>query len=151
MALVTPPMRALLKASPSVCARHAGPSYAVCGPTAIGMAGTTTWADGNTYANPEGFVNYGPPGWIGPKQANPLGHDYLLLTNGHDDNQNGWADEGWDGVDNNANTLVDEPAEWEPERWLGSMFAGVQGVPYTIRRRPMPGIAARELPCHRTL
>jgi prepilin-type N-terminal cleavage/methylation domain-containing protein len=111
---------------------NAGPWLTVCGPV--------------VNQNPEGFVNVGAPGTLGP-----LGHDYLLLTNGYDDNQNGWTDEGWDGVDNNlayelANglpQLTDDPLEWEQEVWLGSMASGVSGAPYRIIRRPMPGINAR--------
>jgi len=114
----------------------AGPWYTVCGPTIT--------------SNPEGFANVGQPG-----TASPLGHDYLLLTNGRDDPPlNGWIDEGWDGVDNDNDGLTDETTcklfpvhgEWEQEIWLGSLSAGVKGVPYTIRRRPVPGTNARETP-----
>jgi hypothetical protein len=102
--------------------RGTGPWYTVCGPI--------------VQDNQEGFVNVGPPGAL-----SPLGHDYLLLTNGRDDNRNGWADEGWDGVDNNANGTIDELAEWEPETWLSP--PGSQ-LTYTIRRRLAPTVNARE-------
>ena len=95
---------------------QAGPWYTVCGPA---FASTT-----------EGFVN------VDPSKPSPLGHDYLLLVNGYDDNQDGYIDNGWDGV----NTA------WEQETWRGSMANGVTGATYSIRRRPMPGINARELP-----
>jgi prepilin-type N-terminal cleavage/methylation domain-containing protein len=104
---------------------NAGPWLTVCGPMVV--------------TNEDCFVNYGVPG-----TASPLGHDYLLLTNGHDDNANGWVDEGWDGVDNDAVNGVDDPAEWEQETWLGSLVNGVTGAQYTIRRRPAPTIGARE-------
>ena len=59
------------------------------------------------YANNELFVNAGPPGQASPlimtqgtnnAKVNP---EYLFLVNGQDDNNNGWIDEGFDGVDNN--------------------------------------------------
>ena len=46
--------------------------------------------------------------------------EFLLLVNGVDDNDNGWIDEGWDGIDNNGDGNVDELAEWEPEVWTGA-------------------------------
>jgi prepilin-type N-terminal cleavage/methylation domain-containing protein len=60
-------------------------------------------------ANPEAFVNVGPPGTISPLlrpyplSPNPLDVEYLLLVNGQDDNQNGYVDEGFDGINNNYN------------------------------------------------
>lgn len=114
---------------------NAGPWYTVCGPIVT--------------ANPEGFVNVGQPGTVSPLQrgtaAAPIYPEFLLLTNGRDDAPlNGWIDEGWDGVDNNALNGIDESAEWEQETWLGSLTASVTGQPYTIRRRPVPGQNARE-------
>ena len=67
--------------------------------------------------NPEQFVNVGPPGTASPLQRGQTRPEYLLLVNGLDDNQNGWTDEGFDGVDNNGNGLIDELAEWEQEVW----------------------------------
>jgi prepilin-type N-terminal cleavage/methylation domain-containing protein len=111
-----------------------GPWLTVCGPIVT--------------ANPEGFVNCGLPGTV-----SPLGHDYLLLANGYDDNQNGWIDEGWDGVDNDGDTLIDEttcasfPAhgEWEQETWRGAHTAGLVGGTYLVRRRPIPGSGAKAI------
>lgn len=123
---------------------NAGPWYTVAGPS--------------TLANSEGFVSWGANGQPGSQsplqrtytsldgQAMTLNPDYLLLTNGKDDNQNGWVDEGWDGVDNNNNGNIDELAEWEQETWIGSITAIVLNQPYTIRRRPVPGVNARETP-----
>jgi hypothetical protein len=97
-------------------------------------------------ANPEGFINYGPPGSTSPITRGKLNPEYLLLTNGRDDNANGWVDEGWDGVDNNGDGKIDEPAEWEQETWQGALASiGPTGSPYTIVRRLMPGIGAREV------
>lgn len=119
---------------------NAGPWYTVVGPKWIGAAG-----------NPELFVNHGPAG-----SASPLGHDYLLLANGRDDNRNGWVDEGWDGIDQDMNPqspgfgIVDDVGEWEAESWHGAAAKGMTSVPYAIRRRPMPSPGAREvaLPTH---
>lgn len=127
----------------------AGPWYTVCGPV---------WQ-----ANPEGFVNWGPPGTVSP--LNPSGSlpiEWLLLVNGRDDNGNGYADDGFDGVDNNGNGVVDEYGEWLPnqgfplqagqtptpgetEAWIGALAAGATSVPYTVHRRPMPQPGAREV------
>jgi prepilin-type N-terminal cleavage/methylation domain-containing protein len=125
---------------------NAGPWYTVVGPMAVTEKG------GNT----EMFVNVGAPGTTSPlqlqqgapgnlKTVNP---DFLFVVNGQDDNSNGWVDEGWDGVDNNNDGHVDELAEWEFEAWLGAdanpnVFA--TDVGYTIQRRPMPTINAREI------
>jgi prepilin-type N-terminal cleavage/methylation domain-containing protein len=86
---------------------NAGPWYTICGPMA--------------QANPELFVNIGPPGTALPTLVGGMPCEYLLLVNGRDDNANGWVDEGFDGVDNNGNGQIDEAAEWEGERWLGSI------------------------------
>ena len=122
-------------------------------------------------ANPELFVNVGFPGSEDPRFVlnrsygdpnSPHNNvEYLLLVNGKDDNLNGYVDDGWDGVDNNNNGLVDEPAEWEVETWLGSLvnppilpspilLPGILNQSYTITRRPVvsPGSARRC--CHRT-
>src|SRR5262249_44823676 len=118
---------------------NAGPWYTVVGPMAIPPAGTTL--NGTFYANPEMFVNVGPPGVIfsstinpGVTGTSPLNRltslpDFLFVVNGQDDNKNGWVDEGWDGVDNDGDTWVDEQdcplhpgvGEWqETEVWLGA-------------------------------
>ena len=71
--------------------------------------------------NPEFFVNVGRARNHARRSATVQGGnpEFLFLVNGQDDNANGWVDEGWDGVDNNGNRLVDELAEWETESWLG--------------------------------
>jgi len=120
----------------------AGPWYTVVGP----MASTPANA-GNT----EMFVNVGPPGTRSPLVRNQGGNlvnpEFLFLVNGQDDKpQNGWIDEGWDGVDNNNNGYTDELAEWELETWHGSVVTqGVLNQPYSILRRPTPVINAREV------
>jgi prepilin-type N-terminal cleavage/methylation domain-containing protein len=141
---------------------NSGPWYTVVGPMAVGPSG----------GNSELFVNVGPPGTTfgtgGISSLNRMNNtfnqypEFLFLVNGQDDNNNGWVDEGWDGVDNNllfeqnskSNLMIDEPlainslgaGEWEAEQWLGSIFGhGVPGAPYTIQRRPTPLPNAREI------
>lgn len=125
----------------------AGPWYCVVGPMWVGPA------QGNT----EMFVNWGPAG-SGPA----LGVEWLVLTDGRDDNANGLVDEGWNGLDDNGNGLVDEYAEWLPnfglpllagqvptpgevEAWGGSIAGGLKAASYAVRRRPMPTAGSREL------
>lgn len=128
---------------------QAGPWYTVVGPMVWPPAGVSSGAGGMTVPpNPEMFVNIGAPGTKSPliqaTAAGPLAAEFLFLVNSQDDNNNGWVDEGWDGVDNNGNGLIDEIVEWEPEAWLGSLSAGgTTSQPYTIRRRPAPSTNAR--------
>ena len=101
----------------------AGLWYTVVGPMVV------TPQQGNT----ELFVNVGPAGTQSPlgdfqgSAANPVtvSPEFLFLVNGLDDNQNGWIDEGYDGVDNNYNAeaanggpyFTDDLFEWEHEAW----------------------------------
>jgi prepilin-type N-terminal cleavage/methylation domain-containing protein len=88
--------------------------------------------------NPERFVNVGVPGATPPTSD---GSEFLYLTNGYDDNQNGFVDESSDGVDNNGDGLLDyptDPYEYEPETFRGSLTALQPMEPYTILRRPVP-------------
>ncbi len=132
---------------------NAGPWYTVVGPMAM------TPATGNN----ELFVNVGAPGMASPLQAilplpsgtstPPLNPEFLFVVNGQDDNANGYVDEGWDGVDNNGNNLVDELLEWENELWHGALATDfvtsptgtVSNLTYTIQRRPSPATNAREV------
>lgn len=81
----------------------AGPWYTVVGPMQS--------------PNPELFVNVGPPGATLPVLSQGVPAEFLLLVNGRDDNGNGWVDEGWDGVDNNHDGVIDDAVEWESEVW----------------------------------
>ena len=125
---------------------NAGPWYTVVGPM------SETPATGNN----ELFVNVGAPGVISPLHLNlgttNVNPEFLFLVNGQDDNSNGYVDEGWDGVDNNGNNIVDDLLEFEPEAWHGALAAdlmtsstGVQNLAYTIQRRPAPTTNAREV------
>ncbi len=124
----------------------AGRSYTVVGPMIV--------------TNPELFVNVGPPGtpsplvrswtYVGgtimtgqsPVYPNP---EFLFVVNGQDDNSDGYVDNGWDGVDNNNNTVIDDLAEWtETEQFVGTI-TGTDDQPYTINRRPVPTRGAREV------
>ena len=135
-----------------------------------------------TVTNPELFVNDGNPGGATiPGMGNPsstlrvtypgwpsgqvtVQPEYLLLVNGIDDNNNGYVDEGFDGLDENLDGVVDGINEFtlgvttdssglpvpEPEAWLGTQLqqasaAVPPAVPYTIVRRPVPTQGAREV------
>ena len=80
-----------------------GPFYTIVGPMVA--------------ANPEQFVNVGPPGAAPPRLSQGVPQEYLLLVNSRDDNGNGWIDEGADGIDNNADGVADDIKEWEVETW----------------------------------
>jgi prepilin-type N-terminal cleavage/methylation domain-containing protein len=132
---------------------NSGPWYAVVGPMYVTPTGRII--NGLFYSNPEMFVNVGPPGSASPLVFPPgtkFTPEFLFLVNGQDDNNNGWTDEGWDGVNNNGNVdvngnpLIDELLEWENETWQGSVVTqGVSNQHYTILRRPAPGSNAREV------
>jgi prepilin-type N-terminal cleavage/methylation domain-containing protein len=144
---------------------NAGPWYTVIGPLVVNEIN-----GGNT----ELFVNAGPPGTAqtyfsrsiavpntSPAQSITVNPEFLFLVDGKDNNANGWVDEGWDGVDNDGDTLIDNLAEWEVEAWPGavasglvqttknhinnSYYAGLSYANYTIQRRPTPSPNAREI------
>jgi hypothetical protein len=106
--------------------------------------------NGPDLGNSELFVNIGAPGTVSPvsetQSGNKVNPEFLFLVNSKDDNQNGWIDEGWDGVDNNNNGTIDEVAEWENETWVGSLATtSADNAIYTIERRPIPTTNAREV------
>jgi len=72
----------------------------------------------------------------GTTQTPPLAPEFLLLTNGQDDNGDGFVDNGWDGIDNDNLNGVDDLAEWETEAW--GVPAGAN-LSYSITRRPVIG------------
>jgi prepilin-type N-terminal cleavage/methylation domain-containing protein len=108
-----------------------------------------------TTVNPELFVNCGKPGVDFPGQKSPLKRfsngkvvevEFLFLVNGRDDNGNGYIDEGFDGIDNNADGQVDEVTEWEGETWIGGQgTTATYNAPYTITRRPVRSPGTRDL------
>ena len=116
-----------------------GPLYTVVGPM-------------TTYTS-ELFVNCGTPGVDFPGKKSPLIKyvngvptelDFLFLVNGKDDNGDGFIDEGFDGVDNNLDGVIDDLAEWEVETWDQAHGSNKTfSVPYTIVRRPVPAPASR--------
>ena len=154
-----------------------GAYYTVAGPI-NGLPTTAGSTDAiATMANPERFISYIPaqtspvpnatlPGWI---------PEFLDLTNGIDDDGDGWIDESCDGIDNdgdgvidpgyngiddNLDGQIDETAELFYSKIAGSnefeleVFIGVQSstnvidANYTILRRPVvsPGAAETALP-----
>lgn len=118
-----------------------GRYYTICGPMVT--------------ANPEGFINYGPPGTVATDPVTKsAGPEFLFLVNGQDDNLDGYVDNGFDGVDNNllngvddivVNATTGQVGEWEIEAWVGPQATliatnplALQSQPYTISRRPVP-------------
>ena len=128
-----------------------------------------------TQANPELFVNDGPAG-SPPARSDLLNGttsatvhvEYLFLVNGQDDDNDGFVDNGWDGVDNDQmeTSISSWPTsynEWtESEKWLGSLAGslppvnpivtnltaptpGLLNQSYTITRRPAPSSGSREV------
>jgi len=106
-----------------------GPLYTIVGP--MNTSGNNfVW---DTATNPEGFINEGPPGTM---PSGPGGTEMLFLTDGQDDNGNGYVDELYDGVDNDGFNGPDDLQEWEPET-LGTLPASTTFFyPYQIIRRP---------------
>jgi prepilin-type N-terminal cleavage/methylation domain-containing protein len=148
---------------------NSGQSYTVVGPM--------------LQANPELFVNDGAAGtatqlvrqYTGAGTSVTAHVEYLFLVNGDDDNNDGFIDNGWDGVDNNldgfidiSNTVPPGYSEWlETETWSGALAGrmspknaivtslppvppnlptqGILNLPYLITRRPMASPGSREV------
>jgi prepilin-type N-terminal cleavage/methylation domain-containing protein len=148
---------------------NSGQSYTVVGPM--------------YQANPELFVNDGAAGAPSqlmrtytnpgnPAQSVTAHVEYLFLVNGDDDNNDGFIDNGWDGVDNDNVNGIDDRNEWfETETWSGALGGrltpvnaivtslpapgpgpppvpptqGILNLPYTITRRPMASPGSREV------
>jgi type II secretory pathway pseudopilin PulG len=109
--------------------------YTVIGPVAQG--------------NPELFVNYVPAGGTFPMSADGVQREFLWLVNGQDDDRDGYVDEAWDGLDNDLDGAIDNPApgngDWEAEAWLGTERSqGATNATYTLSRRPVLTRSARE-------
>jgi len=137
-----------------------GAYYTVVGPLTVNPFNARTPGQ-----NPELFVNVGLPGTLSPltrTYAGTVGNpEFLFLVNGQDDNGNGYADEGFDGVDNDGLNGFDDVLEWEDEKWVGPQGAIAQTIittyatsglltfsppqKYTIARRPVVSQGAREI------
>ena len=117
---------------------NAGQYYTVIGPM--------------VQANPELFVNDGPAGsptqlvrtYSNGTTSATVHVEYLFLVNGQDDDNDGFVDNGWDGVDNDQDGNIDivpgvatSYNEWtETEKWLGSLASGLQSVNATVTSLP---------------
>jgi prepilin-type N-terminal cleavage/methylation domain-containing protein len=131
-----------------------GRSYTVVGPCTINPNAPLA----TNVGNPEMFVNVGAPGTLSPLVRiylngagtpipNVQNPEFLLVVNGEDDDRDGFADQGWDGYDQNANGVVDDALEWtEVEQWKTANVTGLQDSTYSISRRPVPSPGAREIP-----
>lgn len=103
-------------------------AFTVCGPIVPSDESFVSGRLQRVYTAPDGVTTYkGEP-------------EYLQLVNGLDDNHDGFVDNGWDGIDNDGNGIIDDLPEWEAESW-GSLGPQINS-PYTIIRRPVPGNAA---------
>ena len=133
-----------------------GPYYTIAGPMTIGPNSST--------ANTDRFINNGPPASVTfPRVAGS--NEFLIVTNGLDDDLDGFTDESFDGLDNDGDGVVD-PAyngldddgnnivddentfgEYENEKIIGALAApgsNLLGLTYTISRRPIASPGARE-------
>jgi hypothetical protein len=148
-----------------------GRNYTIVGPLTIYPSNPNTLGQ-----NPDLFVNDGPPTYV--RNTGSLYRDYpapvpianppapvqsqvrvefLYVVNGQDDNNNGFIDDGWDGINNNLNftpqliPIIDEVGEWESEQWIGSLEKLNVGtsvkteLPYVISRRPVVSPGGREI------
>ena len=96
-----------------------------------------------TVANPEGFINEGNPG---STPSGPSGAEILQLSDGLDNNANGYVDELFDGVDNDGVNGIDDLNEFEADSINVTLPNGgpyPNFSPYTIIRRPMANARAR--------
>jgi hypothetical protein len=117
-----------------------GRPYTIAGPMVAGPA----------QGNSEGFVNVGPAGTASPLSrvydggptpvALPV--EFLYLANRADDDGDGLVDEGWNGFDDDFDSMIDEDDEWESERWGSTVGVGTPAAfPYRVARRPYPAPA----------
>jgi prepilin-type N-terminal cleavage/methylation domain-containing protein len=126
-----------------------GRTYTVIGPMVIPI-GNGDVAN-KIPPNPEGFVNVGGPGSSPPADPAGLGTfpEFLYLVNGQDDDNDGWIDPQWDGVNNdlaNGTDFINDANEFEREKWLTDVVNNpIASAPYSIARRPVPTQGAREV------
>jgi prepilin-type N-terminal cleavage/methylation domain-containing protein len=161
-----------------------GRAYTIVGPLTISPWGSPR--DG-TLGNWELFVNVGAPGTQSPlvrsyyKTTNATTPafqfvttgtpEFLFVVNGEDDPiADGFVDSGWNGYNDDADSMIDELDEWETEQWASSLgditsdigdgsangsptmdwltknwTSSVQDIGYTIQRQPVPTAGAREI------
>lgn len=130
-----------------------GRAYTIVGPCTV-----NPWGTGANLGNPEMFVNVGAPGTTSPLARTyytraagpPVAYtkygvtrypEFLFLVNGEDDDNDGYADDGWDNFNQNPppppgpppagtpprnpqptdDNDIDDLFEWEYEKWVGSL------------------------------
>ncbi len=105
---------------------NSGPAYTIVGPVSVNSA--------------EGFINEGAPG---TPASGPGGSEILELTNGVDDNKNGWTDEPYDGVEPGLAPGLPPATPIRPRE----TETPIQTIPapstYVITRRPTVSPRAR--------
>jgi len=121
-----------------------GQPLTICGPrfpeTAGGLLSSEGFTQGVLPGTPAFTRTYTAPDGTTTTTASP---QWLMLVNGLDDNNDGFVDNGWDGIDNDVANGVDDPAEWETERWTAIYTTGFDGKRYSISRRPVPSDVSR--------
>ena len=68
------------------------------------LANTLNDPAGVPEPNPDRFINFGS-GWVSSITPGPF--DFLYLMNNHDDDGDGYVDEGFDGIDNDGDGIID--------------------------------------------
>lgn len=61
----------------------------------------------NPAPNAERLINFGPPAIYPPSLPGNTQFEFLFLTNGQDDDDDGYIDEGFDGIDNDGDGVID--------------------------------------------
>ena len=138
-----------------------GPYYTIAGPMTYGPV--------SSVQNTDRFINSSLPGVVPLTFPRSLASiEYLVVTNGLDDDLDGFTDESFDGLDNDADGIVD-PAyngldddnrngvddvgeatygEYENEKIIGALAnpgSTTTGLTYAIYRRPIVSPGAREV------
>jgi prepilin-type N-terminal cleavage/methylation domain-containing protein len=94
-----------------------GKTYTIAGPVTnptIGYRPFGTVADPsdtsytNPYPNPQRFISFGPPGmYLSTPVPGNYAFEFLFLTDGTDNDGDGYVDEGFDGIDNDGDGIID--------------------------------------------
>ncbi len=94
-----------------------GKSYTIAGPVtnpAITYRPFGTVADPsdtsytNPYPNSQRFITFGPPSvYLSTPVIGNFAYEFLFLTDGTDNDLDGYVDEGFDGIDNDGDGIID--------------------------------------------
>lgn len=144
-----------------------GNYYTIAGPMTIGPNADAKAQANGQMSNTDRFINNGPPNTNFTNRP----AEFLIVTNGIDDDNDGFVDNSFDGLDNDGDGIIDPlfngldddkdgiidnettGKENEPEQFVGSQSSPfptsatnpAQQVSYTIYRRPVVSPTAREV------